>query len=162
MGASRPYTIFAGLGEVLGAVLLIWRPTATFGAWVSIAVMTNIVMLNYCYDVPVKLYSTHLLLMAVLIVVPDLRRMWNVFVQNRATEPFAPVTIWDDRVIWWFGLVAKLVVITVLFALPLWHRSVEIYEHLSTPPEASAVDDPAGPLVKRRGFRWINEVPFNR
>lgn len=44
MGASTPYTIFAGTLEVLGAVLLAFRPTATLGALVVAAVMSNVVM----------------------------------------------------------------------------------------------------------------------
>ena len=33
MGASRPYTVFAGLGEVLAALLLIWRRTGSLGGF---------------------------------------------------------------------------------------------------------------------------------
>ncbi len=72
MGASMAYTIFAGASEVLGGALLLFRRTTLLGALVSAAVMLNVVMLNYCYDVPVKLYSTHLLLMAVFLTAPDL------------------------------------------------------------------------------------------
>jgi hypothetical protein len=44
-------------------------------------------MLNYCYDVPVKLYSTNLVLMALYLVSGDLRRLLDVLVHNRATFP---------------------------------------------------------------------------
>src|SRR5262249_16489190 len=67
MGYSTLYTVFAGLAEALGGVLLLWRRTATLGALVVIAVMTNVVMMNFSYDVPLKLYSTRLLVMAALI-----------------------------------------------------------------------------------------------
>ncbi len=50
---------------------------------VSAAVLLNIVMLNFCYDVPVKLYSVNLLLMAVFLMAGDLRRVLNVLVLNR-------------------------------------------------------------------------------
>jgi hypothetical protein len=49
-------------------------------------VLANIVALTFCYDVPVKLYSSHLLLMAVFLVAPDLRRLLNL-VWNRPTAP---------------------------------------------------------------------------
>ena len=58
MGASIPYIIFAGAAEVLGGLLLVLRRTAALGALVAFAVMVNVMMLNYCYDAPVKLYST--------------------------------------------------------------------------------------------------------
>jgi hypothetical protein len=50
---------------VVGGALLLFRRTTTAGALVLIAVLTNIVTLNFSCDVPVKLFSSHLLLMAV-------------------------------------------------------------------------------------------------
>jgi hypothetical protein len=87
MAASVPYTFFGGLMEALGGVLLFWRRTTTLGALVAIAVMSNVVMLNFCYDVPVKLYSAHILLMAAFLVLPDAQRLWNVLLANRPTAP---------------------------------------------------------------------------
>lgn len=87
MGASRPYTIFGGLAEAVAAILLLFRRTALLGALVAAAVLLNVVMLNFCYDVPVKLYSTNLLLMSVFLLVPDITRLANLFVFNRAAPP---------------------------------------------------------------------------
>ena len=75
MGHSRPYTMFAGFAEEIGGALLFWRRTATIGALVLVPVMTNVVLLNFCYDVPVKIYSTELLIMAVVIASPSVRRL---------------------------------------------------------------------------------------
>jgi hypothetical protein len=83
MGASAPYTIFAGLSEWLGGVLLLFRRTALLGALVSLGVLTNVVMLNLCYDVPVKQLSLHLLAMAIFLAAHDLRRLANLLVLNR-------------------------------------------------------------------------------
>src|SRR5215218_1345583 len=57
MGASIPYVIFTGAAEILGGLLLVARRTTLLGALVCIGVMSNVVMINYAYDVPVKLYS---------------------------------------------------------------------------------------------------------
>src|ERR1700688_480560 len=97
MGVSTPYTVFAGAMEVLGGVLLFFRRTTTFGALVTVAVMTNVFMLNMCYDVPVKQYSLHLLLMAVFLLVPDLGRLANVLVLHRPTEPASLAPPWSAR-----------------------------------------------------------------
>ena len=86
MGYSVPYNVFAGTSEILGGVLLFSRRTTTLGALVSAAVMSNVVMLNFSYDVPVKQYSSHLLLMAVFLAAPDLRRVFDFFVLHRATR----------------------------------------------------------------------------
>ena len=87
MGASTPYTIFAGAAEVLGGMLLYFRRTTTLGALVVAGVMTNVVMLNFCYDVPVKILSSHLLLLAVWLLLPDARRLADVLVFHRPTQP---------------------------------------------------------------------------
>jgi hypothetical protein len=50
-------------------------------------VLLNVAVLNYCYDVPVKLYSTNLLLMAVFLAAPDFGGLANVLVLNRAAAP---------------------------------------------------------------------------
>jgi hypothetical protein len=84
MGASMPYVIFSGVCEVAGGALLLFRPTTLLGALVSAAVMVNVVALNFCYDVPVKLYSTHILVMAILLAAPDAERLFDFFVRNRA------------------------------------------------------------------------------
>jgi uncharacterized membrane protein YphA (DoxX/SURF4 family) len=86
MGASAAYNVFTGAGEILGGLLLTARRTTTLGALVVIAVMSNVAMLNFAYDVPVKLYSTHLLAMAFFLLLPDLRRLANVLVLNRPAE----------------------------------------------------------------------------
>jgi uncharacterized membrane protein YphA (DoxX/SURF4 family) len=85
MGVSAGYTIFAGAGEVLSGLLLLFRRTTTLGALVTVGVMTNVVMLNFCYDVPVKLFSTQLVLMALVLLAPDARRLASVLLLNRPT-----------------------------------------------------------------------------
>lgn len=83
MGYSEPYTFFAGLGEVVGGLLLFFRRTTTLGALVVIGVMSNVVMMNFSYDVPVKLFSSHLLLLAFFLTLKDMQRLWYFFFLNR-------------------------------------------------------------------------------
>jgi hypothetical protein len=97
MGSSLAYVVFSGCAEVLGGLLLLFRRTTTLGALVSFGVLANVVALNFCYDVPVKLYSTNLLLMAVTLLVPDLRRLFDFLVLNRATEPADPMAVQIGR-----------------------------------------------------------------
>ncbi len=87
MGYSRSYTFFAGALELVGATLLFSRRTATLGALVLVGVMLNVVMLNFSYDVPVKIGATHLLLLATFLIAPVLGRLANVLVLNRPTVP---------------------------------------------------------------------------
>lgn len=87
MGASASYTFFAGAGEVLGGLLLLAPRTATLGGIVSAGVLSNIVAMNFSYDVPVKLYSSHLLAMAVFVIAPDFKRLAGLLVLNRPVIP---------------------------------------------------------------------------
>lgn len=89
MGTSLVYTIFAGSVEALGGLLLLSRRTTPLGALVSVVAMGNVVALNFCYDVPVKLMSSHLLLMAILLAAPDLGRLADIFLLNRSASPAA-------------------------------------------------------------------------
>ena len=74
MGYSRVYSFFGGAGEMLGGILLIVPRFSTLGALVSFAVLSNVLMLNFCYDVPRKILTTHLVLIAIFLVLPDLKR----------------------------------------------------------------------------------------
>jgi uncharacterized membrane protein YphA (DoxX/SURF4 family) len=86
MGASRGYSAFTGIAEMLGGFLLLFRRTRLLGALVCIGVMSNVVAMNFFYDIPVKIFSSHLLLMAIVLVWPDMKRLRFFFFHNRA-EP---------------------------------------------------------------------------
>lgn len=68
MGSSPAYSTFAGICQVTAGFLLLFRRTYVFGALVAFGVMTNIVVLNFCYDVPVKIFSTNLALISLFII----------------------------------------------------------------------------------------------
>jgi hypothetical protein len=87
VGFSKAYSAFTGWGEIIGGGLLFFRRTTTFGALFSMVVIGNIVAINFCYDVPVKLFSSTLFIMSVFLAAPDLNRLLNIFIFNRATEP---------------------------------------------------------------------------
>ncbi len=87
VGASPPFETATGLAEMLGGVLLLLPRTTLLGALICTANMVLVFLLNMCYDVPVKLPSLHLLVMAVILVAPDLRRLADVFLFHRGAEP---------------------------------------------------------------------------
>src|SRR5262245_29030911 len=98
MQYSRAYAFFGGLVELIAVVLLCYRPTATLGALVCIAAMTNVALLNYAYGVPVKLYATMIVLSAAVLVLYDSRRLFDVFVRNRAVDASRESTVVQDLV----------------------------------------------------------------
>ena len=86
MGSSSAYSVFTGVVELLGGVLLFNRRTATLGALISFAGMCQVVALNLAYDVSVKIWSMNLAALAVVLLIPEMRRLMNVLVLNRPTE----------------------------------------------------------------------------
>ena len=86
VGSSAAYRAFGGALELLGAALLLYPATTTLGALVVAGVMSNVAMMNLCYDVAVKLGSIHCVLFACLLVAPDLRRLARFFVLHLPTE----------------------------------------------------------------------------
>jgi len=86
IGASRGYSAFAGGSEMLAGLLLFVPGCTTLGALLAAGVMTNVFVLNMCYDVPVKLFSFHLLLMAMFLAGPDLRRLAELFFLRRRVK----------------------------------------------------------------------------
>ena len=62
MGYSKGYTMFTGVGELAGAILLLFPKMRTIGALVVFGVMANVMALNFFYDVPVKILSSPFLI----------------------------------------------------------------------------------------------------
>jgi hypothetical protein len=87
MQGSKPYELFGGACEVLGGILLFHRRTALLGACVAIGTMVNVCALNWLYGVPVKQYSTHLLLYGVGLLAPFMPQLSAVFVRNLPSQP---------------------------------------------------------------------------
>jgi hypothetical protein len=115
MGASDEYTWFTGMGELVAGLLLCTRRTTLLGSLVTFAVMVHVVVLNFCYDVPVKLFSSHLALMAVFLMAPDLPWMARVFVLGQRATPRGYTPLVRRRWLDW-----------TLFAI----RTVIVFTHL--------------------------------
>jgi hypothetical protein len=87
IGSSPAYEIFAGCAETLGGILLMIPRTTVLGAMVCLVDLIQVFVLNMTYDVPVKLFSFHLILMALFILAPELPRLLSFFFLNRAVLP---------------------------------------------------------------------------
>ena len=86
MGSAPAYQIFTGCAEVAGGLLLIVPRTATFGALISLAAMIQVFMLNMTYDVPVKLFAFHLILLCCFLLAPDVPRLVRFLLLHRTTS----------------------------------------------------------------------------
>lgn len=120
IGYSLPYQMFSGVMETTAGLLLLHRRTVTAGLFAATGAFINVVMINLSYDVPVKLYSSHLLLSCIILLTMDSPRLINLLVLNRPTPATRawdhfwtkPWQVWGGRVVWvmvtWSILVSPL------------------------------------------------------
>jgi hypothetical protein len=87
MQFSQPYTSATGVVEYTCGVLLLFRRTTLLGALCAAGATLQVFLLNMCFDVPVKLMSGHLLLMALTLIVPDVPRLARFFLLGRPIAP---------------------------------------------------------------------------
>jgi uncharacterized membrane protein YphA (DoxX/SURF4 family) len=125
MGVSPGYEIFAGAAELLAGLLLLARRTALLGALATIAVMSNVVALNFSFDGSIKTYSSDLLLLAVFLAAPDARNVAGFFLRR------PPAPLFEKR---WarIGSVALAALLAVTFLYTGFRTTLEYSrEHLS-------------------------------
>jgi uncharacterized membrane protein YphA (DoxX/SURF4 family) len=120
IGAAPAYEIFAGCAEVAGGMLLIVPRTATFGALICLMDMIQVFMLNMTYDVPVKLFAFHLILLSCFLLAPDVPRLVNVLFLNRGTAPSARAQLFR-------GVRANRIALAAQLALGLWLAGMNSY-----------------------------------
>lgn len=97
VGASPAFETASGVAELTGGALLLLPRTTLLGALISAANMLLVFLMNMCYDVPVKLYSLQLFVMAMVLVAPDLPRLADVFLRNRRAEPSGIAPLFRNR-----------------------------------------------------------------
>jgi uncharacterized membrane protein YphA (DoxX/SURF4 family) len=120
VGASPAYEIFTGGAELIAGFLLIFPRTATIGALVAMADMTQVFVLNMTYDVPVKLLSFHLIVMSLLFIAPNIQQLFNFFFRSQPATLAAPEPLFHSPR-------ANRIVRVALVALWLWMIGVNSY-----------------------------------
>jgi hypothetical protein len=114
MGFSPTFQIFTGSIEVLAGLLLTTRRTTLLGSLVALAAMTQVFMMNMCFDVPVKLYSLHYLMMAMFLLAPGLPRLIDGLVLGKAVEAMSFVPLLGSAK---FDKLAQVLRAIVVFAM---------------------------------------------
>lgn len=108
IGYSMPYQVFSGAVETVAGLLLLHRRTVTAGLLAATGAFTNVLMINLAYDVPVKLYASHLVLACLYLLALDAMRLANFLVLNRPTPATQawdifwtkPWQVWGGRIVW--------------------------------------------------------------
>jgi hypothetical protein len=86
-GWSWIFTTFLAAAELLSGVLLLRRRTTLLGALLMGSILSNVVILNFTFDVPGKSIAPHLLVIVGLLLLPDLKRVFDVHFLGRSVPP---------------------------------------------------------------------------
>ncbi len=85
MGTSHFYNVFLGSLEALAAIFILIKRTRLIGLLISLAVMLNVVAVNFGFDISVKLYSTFLLYLTIYLLTPYFSRLYRLLLQKTGT-----------------------------------------------------------------------------
>lgn len=82
MGTSHFYNVFMGAIETIAALFLLFRKTRLIGLLMSIAILLNVVAVNFAFDIGVKLFSLFLLFLNLYLAAPYLERFYLLLKQQ--------------------------------------------------------------------------------
>jgi hypothetical protein len=88
IGLNPVYEMICGAAEISAGLLILFRRTGLLGALLTAFLTTNIVLYNFCFDVPVKIYAAHLLLMSLALIIPWTPSLLNFFILHKPCAPF--------------------------------------------------------------------------
>jgi hypothetical protein len=122
-GYSYAYTLFIAFSQILCSFLFFFRRTTTLGAMILLSIISNIVVVNYAFDIVAKMYADVFLAMTLLLLAQDARRIKALVWDN---QPFGKPT---------FAVLHKSAPITVLkyvviFLLTAQPISIMYYGHV--------------------------------
>jgi hypothetical protein len=145
IGYSFPYQFFSGLMETTAGLLLLYRRTVTAGLFAATGAFMNVVMINLAYDVPVKLFASHLLLACIFLLALDARRLIGFLVLNQG----APATMAYDASFsqpWqrWTAIGVKVFIVSQILIFPLlnsWTRYQAVNRAMASGPFEPGVYD---------------------
>ena len=117
IGSSTAYQMFTGWAEVIAGCLLAAPRTTLLGAVIALADMIQVFVLNMTYDIGLKQISFHLILISLVLLAPDARRLANVFLLDRAAPPASHGELFQTAQANRRALVAQIVFAIYLIAM---------------------------------------------
>jgi hypothetical protein len=139
IGYSVPYEFFSGTMETIAGLLLLYRRTVTAGLFAATGAFMNVVMINLAYDVPVKLFASHLLFGCLFLLALDSKRLLRFLVLNQptpATAAYEPAfsKTWQR----WGAIAVKVFLVYTILYIPFMSTRQRY--------AAAAAPQPQGPL----------------
>jgi len=91
IGTSPAYSVITGSLEVLAALLLLFMRTRTVGLLLALVALGQIIIINFSFDISVKLFSLLLTAMVIYLLAPQLKSLYNFLVLQKMAllpQPF--------------------------------------------------------------------------
>ncbi len=157
--ATAGYLPVIGALEIVGGLFLLNRRTAIIGSGLLIAVLLNVVIVNYVYEIGEQVYSSFLLLLAVVIFSYDWPRFYQLLIKKGATIPDGFWPVYGRRIA---GIRPYL---QVLFLLLIAVFSVQAYlswKNSDYPfPDEKGLEGAAG-VYDVKDFVWKGDtIPYS-
>lgn len=171
IGYSTPYQMFSGIMELVAGLLLLNRKTVTLGVLTATAVFINVMVLNLCYDIPVKIYSIHLVLYCMYLLCNDGKRLVYFFVFNQSTATNQLYHIHFPKKWMRITRIVAKTLFVILFAIEPLYSTYQRYQsfHHPNPVPGSlqggiydvmvyAVNKDTIPLLPNDSIRWRDVI----
>ena len=139
MGYSGPYQIFTGAMEVLAAILLLFRRTATLGSLVAAGVFLNVMVMNLSYDIPVKIFSIRLELFSLFLLAHEKDRLISFFISNKPAPAAQLYNVtFTEKWKRISRIVLKLIFVVVMIGYDVY-QTYDRYKLTNTPPKPGPI-----------------------
>jgi hypothetical protein len=114
MGTSYAYNLFMGFMEIIPALLLLFRKTRIFGLFILSGVLLHVVFVNFSFDISVKLFSSFLLFLTLLLLTPYLKSIFRFFIYQQVStlSSFSGKSLLPSSI---YRLTIKVIVILLIF-----------------------------------------------
>jgi hypothetical protein len=141
MGSSPSYVIFMGVTELIAGSLIVIKRTRFLGLLLSLGIFINVVMVNFSFDISVKLFSLSLLFFTMVLLV-QFPEQWRMLVQLPAKPQEVRLTQEPSYRRWGRALVLSLFVVESVYPSiisgsmnddelprPAYHGAYSVSEH---------------------------------
>lgn len=164
VGYSNGYNIFIGMAEVLAGLLLLHRRTVLLGSLLALSIMINVAAMNFMYDIPVKIFSTNLIVLSAFLAAHDWKRVVGFFFLNK---PVMPEIEWRPSWPRWARITRLCLkgffIVAALYStcFTYWQNSMEYGDNAPKPPmygihevESFSINSTERPPLTTDSVRW--------
>lgn len=96
IATSKMYLMATGLIETIAALLLIFRRTRYLGGILALAALGHVLIINFGFNISVKLHSLLLCCITLFVVWPALKALWKLFIGQKKIELQWPKPEFDN------------------------------------------------------------------